>query len=606
MALQVWLPLNGNLDNQGVSNVTVTNNGATVSDNGKIGKGYEFTTTQYLEINNLPFSQLTNCSISFWIKVTGMGSNGWLPFAGQTTSYFILATQSNTSNFYHNNIGSNAKSIYIDGVLGTKPGSLNEWHHYCITGVDLSTWTKFYINKYSSAFCFAGCLNDVRIYDHCLSPKEVSEIAKGLVLHYKLDDIPQQNLLPEISDANYSIANYSNRTPGTINNGVYHVDGYQSSTSVDTSFGIQTKSYLTLQADTDYYLSFYCKGKCDSSIYFGNNVTNNAQTRLKSDSGNLYRPLESKTLGTEFSEFVVLKYHTGSETQYHLCIGFDTPNLYGIGSYMEFSNINLTTDDPSIRLISNQSIVQDCSGYNHNGEIMGTLTLNADSPRYKKSIKNTDGYIVKTSMYFPESKGLTISCWMNIQTWGYQSSGLWATSNNANTCSDYLTTTCHQYDNCFAFKGTNNSVYKISSITTYGITSNEWHLITVTHDGTSGKLYIDGILKTTQSIPTSLVSFSYLYLGISQCSGNRIVKGNWSDFRIYATALSEDNIKELYNTSAYVDNKQNMECFEIREDIITEAQITKRGQIECNTLTEETEASIDGDGNIECNQIIEI
>jgi len=49
-----------------------------------------------------------------------------------------------------------------------------------------------------------------------------------------------------------------------------------------------------------------------------------------------------------------------------------------------------------------------------------------------------------------------------------------------------------------------------------------------------------------------------------------------------------------------------MECFEIREDVITEAQITKRGQIECNTLTEETEASIDGDGNIECNQIIEI
>jgi len=37
MALQVWLPLNGNLNNQGLSNVTVTNNGATVDNNGKIG-----------------------------------------------------------------------------------------------------------------------------------------------------------------------------------------------------------------------------------------------------------------------------------------------------------------------------------------------------------------------------------------------------------------------------------------------------------------------------------------------------------------------------------------------------------------------------------------
>jgi len=44
MALQVWLPLNGNIKNQGLSNITVTNNGATVNDNGKIGKCYSFAT----------------------------------------------------------------------------------------------------------------------------------------------------------------------------------------------------------------------------------------------------------------------------------------------------------------------------------------------------------------------------------------------------------------------------------------------------------------------------------------------------------------------------------------------------------------------------------
>ena len=31
-------------------------------------------------------------------------------------------------------------------------------------------------------------MNDIRIYDHCLSPKEVKEIARGLILHYKLDN----------------------------------------------------------------------------------------------------------------------------------------------------------------------------------------------------------------------------------------------------------------------------------------------------------------------------------------------------------------------------------------------------------------------------------
>jgi len=32
-----------------------------------------------------------------------------------------------------------------------------------------------------------GYLNDFRIYNHALSTKEVREIAKGLLLHYKLD-----------------------------------------------------------------------------------------------------------------------------------------------------------------------------------------------------------------------------------------------------------------------------------------------------------------------------------------------------------------------------------------------------------------------------------
>ena len=35
MSLRVWMPLTGDLRNNGLSNTTITNNGAVVNDNGK-------------------------------------------------------------------------------------------------------------------------------------------------------------------------------------------------------------------------------------------------------------------------------------------------------------------------------------------------------------------------------------------------------------------------------------------------------------------------------------------------------------------------------------------------------------------------------------------
>jgi len=63
-----------------------------------------------------------------------------------------------------------------------------------------------------------NCLmNDFRIYDHALSAKEVEEIAKGLVLHYKLDNngMGGENVLPNSS----GYAGISGWT-GTITKGV--------------------------------------------------------------------------------------------------------------------------------------------------------------------------------------------------------------------------------------------------------------------------------------------------------------------------------------------------------------------------------------------------
>ena len=65
MALQIWLPLNGDLTQQGLSNVTVTNNGATVDNNGKIGKCYSFNgSSNYITISSFSVPE----NFSFWFS----------------------------------------------------------------------------------------------------------------------------------------------------------------------------------------------------------------------------------------------------------------------------------------------------------------------------------------------------------------------------------------------------------------------------------------------------------------------------------------------------------------------------------------------------------
>jgi len=69
MSLQVWLPLNGSLENLGLSDINITNNGATVNDSGKIGKCYSFNgSNQYLSSVYNFYNQ--TFSVTAWIYTT--------------------------------------------------------------------------------------------------------------------------------------------------------------------------------------------------------------------------------------------------------------------------------------------------------------------------------------------------------------------------------------------------------------------------------------------------------------------------------------------------------------------------------------------------------
>ena len=87
---------------------------------------------------------------------------------------------------------SSGKKIYINGELKSSTTTIGNTSavntNGCLIGLAQSSSALATGNQ-----GLIGDINDVRIYDHCLSAKEVKEISQGLVLHYKLDGSINKN-----------------------------------------------------------------------------------------------------------------------------------------------------------------------------------------------------------------------------------------------------------------------------------------------------------------------------------------------------------------------------------------------------------------------------
>ena len=211
MSLQVWLPLTKDLRQQGLSNITVTNNGATFNSAGKLGGCYEFASGKRIQTTLPSTSNLNSKAISFacWVNVSSWNSSYdcLMSIADGTGWQQSRATlcRNNTASTLCWNIadGNTSTRVYTTTSLST-----NTWYHIACTydGANLKIYVNGALNNsaaatlsigYAGTFNIGGwsgnnypinCkMNDVRVYNHCLSLMEVKELAKGLVLHYPLN-----------------------------------------------------------------------------------------------------------------------------------------------------------------------------------------------------------------------------------------------------------------------------------------------------------------------------------------------------------------------------------------------------------------------------------
>lgn len=573
MSLQVWLPLNGTLDNQGLCDVTVTNDGASIDNNGKIGRCYNLTNGP-ISISNLPNPK--EISISFWFK--RMSDTGTRQF--MFTAWYGVTCELTTA-------GEPTFAVYKSSyptIKGSPITVSTGWVHYCGTFSE-KDGMKLYINgslvasntnktaiswsttsgkigKYSSYASMSALMNDFRIYDHALSAKEVHEISKGLCLHYKLN--PLNGAMPNLKSGTESpnLPTYAGST-------------FTKTDNVSVSeWGAENAVRYVGTCGTYIVFSPYGTGKTPSELGVKNPMisgyvkNNSIDTDIIFATNGVGTPVTIHPGESKFCYVLRTDVSSGSYFQ----LNMRTPQA---GDSFDFTIWRVKFEDSVIptpwcpnsadalytALGYNNGIEYDCSGYRRNGTKNGNITCDIDSPRYATSYKlNTGSDYIKTNFSMTMNE-LSVGFWVKPSSSNGGYSIICSNYNNP-TGGLWIATNCESCS-VWAYRG---AYMKVAG----SLANDTWHHCVYTFKDGVSKWYINGEEKTitTNTYTGTTLPITDLTIGNSYTgtSWNTKRYGNLSDFRLYATALLADDVKELYEAGAHIDNHGNVYGYELKEE----------------------------------------
>lgn len=582
MALQVWLPLTKQTARPENCGIATENKGTSYYSNttfdtseGKIGSSYKF-----------------NGSNSAIIIATGLTLND------KNWSYCCwakLANNSNTMCLYSQRVGvvadqrtiflTPSKGIFVDdgtryqGTLNTN-AILTDWTHYCIVrngnnitvyinGVSAISWTATTfpasmgtISMFGASQDAAttisgnvlnGWMNDIRLYDHALSKREIHEINKGIVLHY---------MLSKPDNANYFVnSNFYNGTTdwGGVNGSSIKIetkDGRKCITGTkgtsnniccqnNTRYSYTGGSQVTFTISADVYVEE------TGTFGIGNWISTTQASGWQGMSGTMRSntPMDLQVGWNHVSATRIngTNQYTGTIITAFAYTGttFWMTNVKFEFGAKETPWLPNSSDSIYSSLGYGSNIEYDCSGYQNNGIKVGTLESNSDTPRNTSSLifgASKGIYCTPTPAQRSDGQELTVSCWFKQTTRsGYQDLVVNRDGNGYNWML-YIHTT----DGSIQLHGKNQ--YKSSIIPELNV----WHhVVAVVYTNKTYSLYLDGtkVINATSYEYQTQTSNSLCvgkYGTTTTC--NEPFQGQISDVRIYATALSDTDILELYNS----------------------------------------------------------
>lgn len=667
-----------------------------LDNNGKIGACYSRSTKQTSGkiVSNSTINLSEDISMACWALVSdcvGDTANGLISNHSHenNTGVGITVKQVSTSDYRiscNTGTGSNRTYCTYYGTTNIK----GAWHHLALTYSKSAKQLILYVdgnaeytlNNYvnssiadyiiifdwsttynNTSYRPAAKLNDVRIYDHCLSPKEIKEISKGLVLHYPLNDA--------------YVEGTTNLVTSITKGGQTTVNGYEVTTS-----GVSKDTYFTLNlsekivAGNTYTIS--CRNNFDTGLYWDFPIGSQANQTL------------TWRITPGYSSYTFVANSGNSYWDKNTCFMDDlSGTARNAGKSFKMWDWQIEKKDhatPFVIGTRNETTVHDCSGYQNNGtveefkaagnnlvtgltagsqttvsgETVTTSGVNADTyftinlsesivvgQTYTLSCigKNipTDGYFEfplgwqgNTSLIFNIKNGYNeITFTANDGSWGTNrlfmddyrrataymnkceftgfklykhsivNSGLnavfdsprykigakfngqhsiWLSSplgsgakeeltvsfwHKPNSQGNYRTIVSNNYPHSGFWIGCNCEGYGLwyygggFYVRSQSFLSNDvWYHCALTYKNQTYQWYLNGVPVTTSiygtfKAPTFSSSISIGGNTNGDMKGSSSDYRQWgslSDFRIYSTALSADDIKELYNTSCIINS----------------------------------------------------
>lgn len=576
MSLQVWLPLNGNLKNNGIANLDISMVGTTIYGSGKTGKESFATGTGYL-LFPWEYHNSEKFSFSAWIKPNTPGAWADIFSFGEGLNRIEVDNTLTQYRWYNT---SGVPLISAGSIIFSIPN--NEWHHITMTadgekatfyvdGIQTSQYNQ--LNSLSSVFgavqtcrigtrtnngtsLWKGYINDIRLYDHSLSLHEIERDYCSLLIHYPLRDKYIENttnllkgkfdgfgsLIIPFKSATYDENNVCTLTTGTSTNASGSLRSY-----IDLSKLINGMAYTLsykwrlISGTGELKPGDWCDSRLIRKKYYFNGAYYEVE---------VYLPARDYTSVYRFMDFTD--------------VGPDS--IYEIWDVQLEKKEHATAFTPDARI---NEPIYDCSGRGNDSISRGNLTLYEDTSRNISSIY----FPVDNAIKIPSPYGsavtaiddFSIAMWINLTTSGWSYKTVFTTNYGANASNKAVWLSLNTEGKTLWFY---NNQYHGAGSSLYPV--NEWHHIVVTYRAGTAQWYMDGEVFGEPITDTIGYVNAYSYFGLGDSyTGTTWDGANFagaiSDFRFYGTAIPATAVKDLYQNSATIDHEGNIHTFEYVE-----------------------------------------